>query len=149
MHSIRCENIIESLSSSSLSVIYFDLDWYTLHNCIHISLSVAWHIISLGCNLCVCWGTSIMFLFVLLDHVFLLHIQFGLLFPVIFTYYMHNFLANDVLQEPFSTPALRNTSHVLTLSVQSILNNLPRNQCSAVPPSFHNHLAQSLCFTSV
>ena len=31
----------------------------------------------------------------------------------------------------FSTLTLRNTSHVLTLSVQGILNIFPRNQCSA------------------
>ena len=31
----------------------------------------------------------------------------------------------------FPTPALRNTSHVLTLSVYGILNFLLRNQCSA------------------
>ena len=35
-------------TSSSLSVIYFDAGCYAIHNCIHISLSMALRIVSLG-----------------------------------------------------------------------------------------------------
>ena len=90
-------------------VIYFYVDCYVLHNCIHISLSMAWRIISLGFIPCVCWDTSRMFLFVLLDHVFLLHTQLALFFQPIFTYYM-------------SEKCLQITPNVLTLSVKNILS---------------------------
>ena len=43
---------------------------------------------------------------------------------------------------PFPTPALRNTSHVLTLSVQGILNILLKIQCSAA-------FSSSLCSMSM
>ena len=81
-----------------------------------------------------------MFLFVFLDHVFLLHIQLALVFPV-HHYVLH--VKKKVLclrimscMSPFPTPGLRNTSHVLALSIKGILNILLRNQCSAASKFF-------------
>ena len=92
-------------STSSLSVISFDVDCYVLHNCIHIYVYGLTYHLTRFYNFVFAEIRLRMFLFVFLDHVF------PSTYPVcttfchfIFTYYMSkkcHLSANHVLHEPF------------------------------------------------
>ena len=135
------------------SVISFDVDCYVIHNCIHIYLSMAWRIISLDCiPLCLLRYVKNVSLYFPRSRV-------SSTYPVSTTFFSsflritcpRNVICLRIMSRmsPFPTPALWNTSHILTLSVQGMLNILLRNQCSAASKFFHHPFSQCQCFTYV